>query len=464
MHVTKRLIFFELDSSHTLIINSLSGAIDQVSNDLATQLRAALKHPTRSVESELPPAVTTHLKQRGYLFDTPQDEERYLQDIYAKWQRAVAHTPTKFVICPTYSCNLRCTYCYEGTLGVENKAVLQPERLDAILSAVDEIRAQRGISRWLFELFGGEPLQASTQPIVRDLLQRLQERHEALAIVTNGTHILAARDLFVTFADTIDSVQITLDGLQAVHDARRKYASGRGTFDEIVSVIDFLLERDVHVRLRVNVDRQNVAQLPGLVQFIEGKSWSCYRNFACDIAPVTFHTRRVQSPDVLAEDEAVRLILDAFPDMAHLTSVFNFGMFRVLNHVTSVLEPSRQHMTILPTFNYCEANNLHAYVFGPDRYVYACPDAIVDSRYAIGTYFPRLRLDAQSQAYWQRDILGTPQCRECPVATFCGGGCALVPLENGQSGPACNRAQETLLAYLHAWQASQGAATEQGAE
>lgn len=451
MYLTKHLIYFEIDSSRTLLINTLSGAVDKVSNDIASKLRDVNNKGTSKIDFELESNVRDHLKQRGYLFETPDDEQTFFLELYDKSKRLSGQNPVKFVICPTYSCNLACTYCYEGDLGSKNKAILNETQLSSIFSSIDKIRDDRSISKWFFELFGGEPFLNSTKPIIEKIFHELQERQENLAIVTNGTNIISFKELIEKYRNIIDSIQITLDGPKIIHDARRKYVNGRGSFEEIVRGIDFLLEIGIHVRLRVNIDKENIYYLPQFITFVERKNWSFYQNFLCDIAPVTFHTSHVRSVNNLNEDQAVRIILDMFPDMVQLRKVFNFGMFRVLNHISSVIEPARQYMSVLPAFHYCEANTLECYVFGPDNYIYACPDAIVDKKYSIGTYYPDLEIDKNKQSYWKRNILSIPKCKECEVATFCGGGCALVQLEHNEKEPDCNRANETLFAYLGAW-------------
>jgi uncharacterized protein len=448
MYLTKRIIFFELDASHALLVNSLSGAVDKVPNELSSKLKELLANETSNINLELEPNIVEYLKHRGYLFDSPRDEYKYLSELFERTNKVTSQKPVKFIICPTYSCNLRCTYCYEGDLGLRNKGIINESQLSAIFSAVDKIRESKPVSNWLFELFGGEPLMKATKKIVQKIFHELRERSEALAIVTNGTNIFEFKELIREYHGILDSIQVTLDGPKAIHNNRRKYANGEGSFDAIVQGVDYLLEEGVQVDLRVNIDNNNIAYLPDLITFMERKNWPFYQNFLCDVAPVTFHTTLVNSDAVLTEDKAVQKILDMFPDMSHLRKAFNFRMFRVLNYISSILEPAREHVTVLPSFHYCEATNLECYVFGPDNNIYACPDSIVNPHYAIGSYYPEFIIDVNKHSYWDRNILNIPKCKECEVATFCGGGCALVPIEFGTGEPACNGARETLFQYV----------------
>ena len=450
MFLTKKTIFYEIDSAQTLLINSLSGAFDKVTNDLSFKLKKLQDKESSSEYFDIEPSILEYFKERGYIFNSTEEEDKYLLAIFDKSNVVSQQKPVKFVICPTYSCNLRCIYCYEGDLGSRYSAVMDDMHLEALFSAVDEIKRSRSVRNWLFELFGGEPLSRITKPIVNKIFLKLRALSEPLSIVTNGTNIFDFKDLISEYRDILDFIQVTLDGPKAIHDARRKYASGEGSFDKIVKGIDWLLEEGIQVDLRVNIDNQNISYLPEFVTYIERKNWPFYKSFNCDIAPVTFHTSIVNTKDILTEDKLVQKIFEMFPDLAHMRKIINFGMFRILNYVTSVLEPTREHVIVLPSFHYCEATNHECYVFGPDNYIYACPDSIVNQKYAIGSYYPDLFIDEDKHAHWDRNILNTQKCRECEVATFCGGGCALMSIESGSNEPACNGAMEVLFEYLKA--------------
>ena len=93
------------------------------------------------------------------------------------------------------------------------------------------------------------------------------------------------------------------------------------------------------------------------------------------------------------------------------------GMFRVLNHVTSVLEGKRAGAHVLPTFTFCEATEGSIFVFGADGAIYACPDAIIDSKWAVGRYAPEFHLDEEKAGLWRRDVFSIAHCRIIPPAT-----------------------------------------------
>ena len=450
MFIAKRL-FFHHDgpTAKSLMLNSVSGAFDLLPTELARQIELHKGKPAPDDLLNILGDEVKVLKTRGYLFDTVDAEEKKLQEL-RQTINEVEGPLTKFVICPTYTCNLACTYCYEGAL-TRQKGVISSKQLELIIEAIDVLKKRPGVRRYLYELFGGEPLLPSTYKVVAQLLAELEKREDTLAIVTNGTHISQFLPLFRKHPSVIESIQITIDGPKRLHDRRRIDHAGNGSFDLIVDGVDQLLRAGFFVRLRVNVDRENLRALPELFTFIERREWTMYRHFTCDVAPVTYHTKAVQSDAVMREDEIVSTILDELPELMRPQSQCQWGMFRVLNHATSVLEAQRSQLRALPLFTYCEATEGSIYVFGADGRIYTCPDSIINPKWAVGRYDPTFELNEELVNLWRRDIFSIPKCRDCEIATFCGGGCALVSMEERTDTPFCNGARETLSAYLSSW-------------
>ena len=59
-------------------------------------------------------------------------------------------------------------------------------------------------------------------------------------------------------------IQITLDGLKKLHDARRHLISGKGTFDKIYENLKLFEEYSIRVDVRMNVDNENYKDYIGL--------------------------------------------------------------------------------------------------------------------------------------------------------------------------------------------------------
>ena len=218
-------------------------------------------------------------------------------------------------------------------------------------------------------------------------------------------------------------VQVTLDGPPAVHDVRRKYRDGSGTFDRIVAGVEAALAAGWQVNLRVNLDAHNLDSLGTLAELISTRGRRDSGHFRCQVAPVTDHLGTSPYPFRMREDELVEPVLALRRDHPEVYEVLDFRLFRVLGHLIDVIDQPGTRR-ILPRFHYCETDRGDMYTFGPDGLIYLCPESVGNRHHAVGSYAPRYDLRPERMAPWhQRSILSLPECRNCGIATFCGGGC-----------------------------------------
>lgn len=173
---------------------------------------------------------------------------------------SITNRRMELILLPTEKCNLRCTYCYEDFAIGRMSEVTQ--------TAIERLIERRVPDLELLELswFGGEPLAA------KDIVLRLSRfAHELCTangvgfrggMTTNAVHLTP--DLLCLLLDCNQSFfQITLDGWRDVHDEVRKYADGRGSFDQIWENILAAkrLDRDFEFVLRIHVRRDNIESL-----------------------------------------------------------------------------------------------------------------------------------------------------------------------------------------------------------
>ena len=449
VYLTKYVSLHTLDKDNTLLLNSLSGAMDIVDAAAKSKIMQ-IQNGTYTASAE-DNELLEQLRARGYLYSSENDEQkvadrqrRLLEDYRSKKQ------VVDFVICPTTLCNLRCTYCFQSDELRTDNAIMSNEQVANIFSHMDKIVEDRNPAIVNVQLFGGEPLLPSTMKINREIFEAVRKRNRRFTIISNGTNIDIYKDLLSEYKDVIRSMQITVDGTEQIHDSRRKYLDGSGSFKKICDGIDTLLEIGIGVALRVNVDRYNIDSLPELIEFIKARKWTESQYFFCDIAPVTDHCSGDGIDGIMAEHEIVKRMAELFPEWKEGKSFFKLAMFKVLRHVNqAVFSPDR------PMFNcstsFCEANSLQFYVFAPDGYVYACPESMGDHQLAIGKFDDKLSLDEKKMKLWDnRNVFRIPKCRDCNIAMFCGGGCAYAALKmnNNIDEPVCNNAENILSEYI----------------
>ncbi|MBS3908708.1 MAG: radical SAM protein [Actinobacteria bacterium] len=442
MRVSKRVLSYRISEESILLINTLTGALDVVSPDIYHELSKLDTSGHLTIDD----FTRERLKRRGYIFDSIENEAQWIQRIKD------AHTKTAkrltFVVCPTYKCNLRCTYCFEGDLTNDSRNSMGIEDVEMIFSAIDKLSDEYKERRRTIELFGGEPLLPANKKIIGLLFKEAQKRSIPVSIVTNGVFVTDYADILERYNDIVGSVQVTIDGPRDIHDLRRKSGSGKGSFDKIRTAIDRLLELRIKVHARTNVDVQNIGHLHELLSFFTAKGWVDSPQFVCNLAPVEDHGCTRAYEFYMPQNLLVAKFYEEFKEHPEMAKVFQLNLFRTLRHINSVLSKSRP---VLPLLHYCEANNFEHVVFGPDGYVYACTESMGDRKKAVGEFRPQLKLYEDAVKMWGgRNVFRMKKCRECDIALLCGGGCAYSALVvNGDiNEPVCNNARETIFAYL----------------
>ncbi len=444
MRCCSYLVTHRLKQGGWIAINGLSGAVDLL--DDAT--KSLLDDPPADGQGD--PTLISRLRQRGYLLADQDEEERLLLAMGRRQERLSQERPLQFVLCPTHSCNLACRYCFEGPITSRAPRILQDGEMDAAFRAMDEISARNPARKREVSLFGGEPLLPSTRRAVRKILREAEARGMAVGVVTNGTNLVGSyRDLILEYRHLLGHFQITIDGPQLIHDYRRPFRGGDGSYTAATDAIDLLVGLGLRVAMRVNLDAQNVGYLPQIAEMVVARGWDQRPNFRCVLAPVADHLDTGVYPALLPEDQLVRELAEVMAGSEIARRLFRLDLFRSARHLSGVL--GLTSVKGQPMFHYCEANGLNAYVFGADGYIYPCSEMLDQPDLAIGSFLPAFEIDERKAAPWRnRSILTMPKCRGCQVATFCGGGCAYQALKRSGSPtePACYGAEKVITAFL----------------
>jgi uncharacterized protein len=451
MRLTRLASLHRLSPEKSLLINALSGAVDLVDQDLRTKLLEMSVGGRPALDEEQRRA----LAERGYVFGDEGEERAALLEVFQAYERMAADRPLQLIFCPTYACNLACGYCFESAQTRARPQLMTTGQVAEAFTAARELVSSRHQGKTCqVSLFGGEPLLPATLPVVTEIVARAEEAGFAVQVVTNGTFVEHFAPLFTQHEGVVRGAQITLDGTEPVHDARRAAADGRGSFAQVVRGVECCLDLGIEVNLRVNIDGQNLPHLQELADLLERRGWTQRKGFRCQLAPVTDHTGGSTWPHLLREDQLVEPVLALWRDRPELRKQLDFQLFRVLNHLIAAIEEGGDSVTF-PRFHYCETDRGELYAFCPDGLFYACPESIGDRRNAVGRYSPRYELWSKRLQRWHsRSVLTLPECQRCNIATFCGGGCAYAALRQ-RGTPAhgiCGDSPEIVKAYVRVLQ------------
>jgi uncharacterized protein len=215
----------------------------------------------------LPRNILQTLQKGGILVESEVDEI----GIFRKWLKRIQFdfTTIKAVILLTSRCNLNCTYCFEKGLLKNIRQDMPEETIQHLFSWLKAFTDQNGSKEINVYFYGGEPaLRVPTLvKIVEKLTKWTYEKGLSLYfyMFTNGT-ILTPELLHILKRQEFKMIQITLDGPADVHNVRRPFKNGNGSFEIVYRNIKRILsETNVHIRVVVNFDRENYKSVPKLL-------------------------------------------------------------------------------------------------------------------------------------------------------------------------------------------------------
>ena len=166
----------------------------------------------------------------------------------------------------TSKCNLRCTYCFER----HEDTFLQSTSIDRICEVIsDYIETRVNVKRVIVIWFGGEPLlnlsyiEKASKKFV-ELCKRNNLEYSS-RVISNGLNIDKIASRIREFR--ISDIQVTLDGPKNYHNKRRISASGKGSFDRIISNLK-LLKDPVNIIIRSNIDIYNLNECYELYHYV----------------------------------------------------------------------------------------------------------------------------------------------------------------------------------------------------
>lgn len=451
MRTSSYTIYVDLpEGGETLLVHGYSGAHDKVSRKVADFLRASEKG-TAAKAPPLAPATLERLAKRGYLTSRSVEEEHaFLLTLAGKIGARERRGTPSFLFMPTYDCNLRCAYCYQSGLFPAREAgaarvPMTTAMLDRLFAALPAIEARHGFTPSekaprSIGFYGGEPFLRENRAIVGAIVERaLALAPTRFAAVTNGSELDAFEELLGP--GKISTIQITLDGPAAVHDARRVHADGSGSFEAIARNVTLALDRGVEVGLRIHVDRGSLDRLPELAEDAVRRGWTePPRKLRPTIVPIDAMNETTPKESVvsrreletrLAELRARHPVLARFPVREE----------RLADRVRGVLDGRADALAELRT-TFCGAHT-GMYVLDPRGDVYACwertaaPGERIGRVLDGGVFVP----EEETHREWRsRTIASNPVCSRCKYALHCGGGCAARALDERGSvnAPHCD--------------------------
>lgn len=430
MYVSRYNFIFEINGE-SIIFNPLSGSLSIINKNDREALDKISSN--KDVDEE----IAQQFLKRGYIFSDQDEEQKQLYKMYNTYEK-ITSNKERYVLCPTYACNLKCTYCFQNSLVKRTPDLMSNKILKKAFEVIDIFHNERNSKNPFISLYGGEPFIAREKQIrlIKNIIRLSENRGYSITATTNGVDL--SKYAKIISNPTVKQVQITLDGIKEVHDKRRVFHDGKGTFDSIVDGIESVLENGIKTVLRINVDSENVNKLPQLADFIIEKGWD--KKVFAYIAPVKHYTGKYTF--CIPEYKILESVSELYKNYPQ-TKILTLGGWQGIDTIMNLVNFRSLYP---PQFKNCEAN-VYTYAFDLYGDVYTCIAACGESKFSIGKFYPEIKINENLLNNWRkRSIFSIPKCRDCRLNILCGGGCALLSyFGNGSLNDACCKPIEEAL-------------------
>lgn len=398
-----------------MLIHGYTGAIDVVNEELLK------KNKSFSSEEDFEPNTLQTLVERGYITNKTQEEEyayvnKVSQILHKRNQLIVKRD---FTLLVTYNCNFRCPYCFEKEIiekqSNNKQTAISEELVDKAFEAILEIEPVDQLRKKVIQLFGGEPLLKENRKIIEYIVKKGEQLGLAFIATTNGYDLDYFDDLLQV--NRIQGLQITIDGTEAIHDTRRVHSVYTHSFDKIIGNIKKVLNNGVAVRVRINIDSQNINEIPKLnklfdeIGFYSFENFSVYTEFisgSCNFNPSEYEFQN--------QKEITR------QDFLTILDLSNNKMKHDLQLHTNIYDAIHNKKSITLSSVHCTAQS-GFYIFDPFGNIYSCLEVVGNKSEVIGSYLKGVTWTKEKDKWFSRNISLIKKCSTCRYALLCGGGC-----------------------------------------
>lgn len=369
--------------------------------------------------------------------ETPEAEANAACEQLRLWKANPQTLLVTFAI--TFACNFRCVYCIqEGNY--QARPSMTGETLEQALAWCRNHVATYNLKRISVNLFGGEPTLAYNSMIrtmigIRDICNQLALEPPEFQLVSNGFLLNRERLTQLRSYGLVD-LQVTVDGTRETHNARRKHAGGRNTYDQIWENALLAIEIGINTRILSVVDSHNSHEMFSLVDYAgelaesAGLMMKMRENLEfqfCTVVPTNETCAR--NVEVLFDKE-VELESQIAKARAYARSLG----FRAQDPFTVEV---------------CFREYVHSVLIDPEGYLHKCYGSLGDSRYRLGHVSDPVPMMHDKMVEWAHFDPWDTECLSCAVFPLCRASCQFTASEANEGRYGQRFCQRDLLLHLY---------------
>lgn len=408
-------IFVDAGDNKSFVYNPLKRAIISVD----AELRAYLEE--NHVE-KIDPALLHPLTKQGFIVNDDTDELK-IQRLKHNLKKYSKSKASSYLVFTTYSCNLRCPYCYEGPVvdPAYKPAFMGPEMTSQV---VEFIKTQTLLNRSqmvCIGLYGGEPL--LNVDCCETLTRSIAEWCKSCGIrfyttlTTNGT--LLTEQCLQRIGKYLSSVHITVDGPQQFHDKKRIKEDCSGSYTQILDNLKLLKNSKEHLSIRINFDEESMPFMHEVLEDLEEIGLKGRPHFHIYFAQIIPQNACLTFPTHAGYRKWRKESISYFPLLMKMAIEKGWG-----NHLA--VDIGEEHSLVPSNVASCDYVKDGMYSIDPFGDIYVCPASAGDITYRVGNL--RNGTAEWNSSYYHiltRDPSLIAPCNNCEMLPMCGGGCSI---------------------------------------
>lgn len=407
--LSKYNIIRKINEKKYLLFNSFTGAIVLIDNNEYEKFL----YCSGAIERD---SFLKDMYCNGFLVSENIDEDSIIDLNRKRSIYGIGQDEAIFVIAPTLCCNAKCFYCfeYDSKTGIMTDDVLNETYLFITNEAKNKTKI---ILNW----FGGEPLIAYEK--VMKLGGMIKEFCNSNNIVyeckmfTNGLLLTKNRVKSMKECIALKKVQITFDGFRDYHNKVKNFGIETSAFDVIIENINYLIDENIKVVIRINISKENESSVKGLINYLVSFD-KIKSNAFIYFYPLVNYTN--------TDDDRFLNIVEY---EKYLSKYYNM-LYEVGYYVTY------NQISFKPLESSCGLLKINNYAIDDCGYLYKCDHVLGDVKYSIGNVKDGVFINNNYMNKLDANI--NEECYNCSLLPQCQGGCLFVRKSNHPFASHCN--------------------------
>ncbi len=350
------------------------------------------------------------LQQNGFFIDKKIDELDIMLKHRINMGSYLSQT-MKVVILPTTDCNARCKYC----IGYKNKRInMSMETANDVVNYI--VHQSEKYKSIRLDWYGGEPLMEKDiiSYICKEINRLLPEKEYSSVITTNLSlfdekTLEEAKNIW-----HVKKINITIDGFEENHNNKKNYLnSNLNGYKHTLQCIKNILENEINVFCRFNIDRNNINELSIVLEDL--KKFYNHKQFYFFVSPL-------RGEDSHSEFYETSEYNDLFYETGKLLIEKGFK-----NEIDSFVPRV--------ALGLCLAKSRNCFVIGPNGLLYRCNLDDLKIENSTGNVVDGLSVNHIYDRFTNLKL--QKKCEICKYLPICQGGCPTEKAQESKSNNQC---------------------------